>query len=92
MDSKILQMQDTLVQDSLNPITIDAIGLLCPLPVLRLHKRLQPLSEGTLVALLTTDPMALLDVKHFCNESGHTLINHSKLDDKTTKFIIKKGF
>ena len=50
---------------------IDAIGLLCPLPVLRLRKRMMPLPAGTRIRLLADDPAAIVDVPHFCNEAGH---------------------
>ena len=56
-------------------LEIDAIGLLCPLPVLRLRKRLQPLASGERIRLLADDPAAVIDVPHFCNESGHILID-----------------
>ncbi len=44
---------------------IDAAGLLCPLPVLRLRKRLAALPQGAVVRLLATDPAAWVDVPHF---------------------------
>ncbi len=51
---------------------LDARGLICPLPVLRARKALIPLKEGTLLRVLTDDPMALIDLPHFCAEAGHT--------------------
>nr|WP_106608638.1 sulfurtransferase TusA family protein [Shimia abyssi] len=57
---------------------IDARGLLCPLPVLRLRKRMMPLPSGTRIRLVADDPAAIVDVPHFCNEAGHTLIGMSE--------------
>lgn len=54
--------------------TIDARGLLCPLPVLRLRKRLAALPPGGCAALLADDPAAVIDVPHFCAQAGHELI------------------
>jgi tRNA 2-thiouridine synthesizing protein A len=68
---------------------IDAIGLLCPLPVLKLRKRLQPLAVGDSICLLADDPAAIVDVPHFCNESGHALISMEE-DGTTLKFIVRK--
>jgi len=56
---------------------LDATGLLCPLPVLKLRKRLQALDVGDHIKLLADDPAAIVDVPHFCFESGHTLIETS---------------
>ena len=44
---------------------LDARGLLCPLPVLRLRKFLSNAAPGTRVALIATDAMAAIDVPHF---------------------------
>ncbi|MFB1025344.1 MAG: sulfurtransferase TusA family protein, partial [Octadecabacter sp.] len=61
---------------------VDARGLLCPLPVLKLRKKLQSVPSGTLLQLLATDPAAVVDVPHFCMESGHELVEIN--DDGTT--------
>ena len=71
-------------------IVIDARGLNCPLPVLRLRKRLQELEPGTHVALLTSDPAALRDVPAFCQAQGHALLE-TVPDDRATRFHIQKS-
>ena len=53
---------------------IDATGLSCPMPVLRLQKALRDIASGGHIRLLASDPMAAIDVPHFCQEQGHTLI------------------
>ncbi|MEM1429252.1 MAG: sulfurtransferase TusA family protein [Pseudomonadota bacterium] len=55
-------------------LEIDALGLLCPLPVLRLRKRMAALAADSTVCLLADDPAAAIDVPHFCQESGHTFL------------------
>ena len=57
---------------------IDALGLLCPLPVLRARKRLMALEPGTVVVLRTDDPAAVVDVPHFCAEAGHALLDSTE--------------
>ncbi|SFI26795.1 sulfurtransferase TusA family protein [Jannaschia pohangensis] len=52
-------------------LVVDALGLLCPLPVLRLRKRMTDLPPGAVVQLLADDPAAHVDVPHFCAEAGH---------------------
>ena len=69
---------------------IDALGLLCPLPVLRLRKRMQPLAVGTRIRLLADDPAAIVDVPHFCNENGHELAASSESDGVLTFEVIKR--
>ncbi|WP_238321719.1 sulfurtransferase TusA family protein [Halocynthiibacter namhaensis] len=55
-------------------LEVDALGMLCPLPVLRAAKRLRGLRPGQVLRLETDDPAAVIDVPHFCNESGHELL------------------
>lgn len=55
-------------------LEIDALGLLCPLPVLRLRKRMAGLAPDSVVCLLADDPAALIDVPHFCQEGGHAFL------------------
>lgn len=70
---------------------IDARGLLCPLPVLRLRKRLMPLAPGTQVTLIATDRAALIDVPHFCAESGHRLIAARETAPGETEYTVERG-
>ena len=56
-------------------VYLDATGLTCPLPVLRLQKTLRELGIGTCLCLLATDPMSEIDVPHFVNEHGHVLVD-----------------
>lgn len=53
---------------------LDARGLLCPLPVLKIRKRLAPLAAGDVLRAWTDDPMAEVDVPHFCSEAGHRIL------------------
>lgn len=70
---------------------IDARGLLCPLPVLRLRKRLLSLPPGSHVAMVATDRAAVIDVPHFCAESGHRLIAATPLGDGATEYLVERG-
>jgi len=68
---------------------IDAIGLLCPLPVLRTRKRMIPFAQGTVVRILTSDPAALIDLPHFCAEAGHIYLGSEDENGVTAHFVKK---
>ncbi len=70
--------------------TIDAIGLLCPLPVLKLRKRMARLAPGAEIELCADDPAAMIDVPHFCNEAGHALVSVQDAGGHT-RFRLRKG-
>ena len=69
---------------------LDATGLLCPLPVLKARKRLQPLLSGQVLRMQAHDPAAIVDVPHFCAEAGHTLLDSFEADGIQT-YLIRKG-
>lgn len=74
---------------------IDATGLSCPMPVLRLQKALRDIASGGQIRLLASDPMAAIDVPHFCQEQGHRLIASAAQDGpddmRILCFEIEKG-
>ncbi|MBO6686684.1 MAG: sulfurtransferase TusA family protein, partial [Parvibaculum sp.] len=47
-------------------ILLDVIGQQCPLPVLRARKRLLRLNPGALLRVFASDPVARIDMPHFC--------------------------
>lgn len=71
--------------------TLDARGLLCPLPVLKLRKRLKTMATGDIIAMQADDPAAVIDVPHFCAESGHALLSSTEAEGVQTYLIRKSG-
>lgn len=67
----------------------DLRGLKCPLPVLKTRKRMAGLPLGAFIWVETDDPMALIDIPHFCNESGHRLVEQRDMSG-FHRFLIEK--
>jgi len=55
----------------LPPDVLDCRGLKCPLPVLKLEKRIDGAPPGTVLMVLATDPMAKIDIPLYCRQHGH---------------------
>lgn len=72
------------------PVVYDLKGLKCPLPVLKTRRRLADLVAGAELAIETTDPLAVIDIPHFCQENGHDLLETMKIDSGH-RFLIRKG-
>jgi len=68
---------------------IDARGLRCPLPVLRLRREAEGASPGACLELLATDPAARRDVPAFCVEKGWTLESAADLDEGITLYRVR---
>lgn len=73
-----------------SPQVYDLRGLKCPLPVLKTRRRFAGLERGYVLAVETTDPLAVIDIPHFCNEDGHELLETQKTDDGH-RFVIRRG-
>ena len=71
-------------------VLYDLRGLKCPLPVLKTRRRLAQLPEGSELLVATTDPLAVIDITHLCNEDGHALLGTEKTGDGH-RFHIRKG-
>ncbi|MCG6868824.1 MAG: sulfurtransferase TusA family protein [Gammaproteobacteria bacterium] len=53
---------------------VDARGLLCPLPVIRVQERVAALKPGDLVEAICSDPGALNDIPAWCKINGHQIV------------------
>lgn len=70
--------------------TLDALGLKCPLPVLRAARTLRAMDTGAVLTVLADDPVAVIDIPHFCFEAGHQLLSQSDANGVQT-YVIRRG-
>lgn len=78
-------MSSTTPADS----TLDATGLLCPLPVLKARRALRDVPAGGVLEVLATDPGAVKDFEHFCQTTGCELLESSE-EAGVLRFRLKK--
>ena len=70
---------------------LDARGLNCPLPILRLKKALAELDGGQVIKVLATDPGSVKDFQAFARQTGHELLSHAEADGVFTYFMKKRS-
>ncbi len=70
--------------------TLDARGLICPLPVLRAQRKLRGMETGSVLTVLTTDPASATDFPDFCAEAGYELQRQERRGDEF-RFVIRKN-
>lgn len=68
----------------------DLRGLNCPMPVLKIRKRLSETEPGAILVAETTDALAVIDIPHFCREYGHELIACDRVEGGH-RFTIRNG-
>ena len=71
-------------------LEVDASGLQCPLPLLRLKKALQELESGAVVKVIATDPAAHLDFGVYVEQTGHEMVKFLRITEQQVFFIRKK--
>ena len=79
-----------------NIIVIDTLGLVCPIPVLKLQKKIKEIPTGGKIQLISDDSASRIDVPHYCNESKNKLLNIKVSKDQNFKkskfeFLIQKN-
>lgn len=62
--------------------TLDAKGLLCPMPVIRAQDRIAELQPGDILDVVSTDPGAKNDVPAWCRINGHEVLGIREEDDE----------
>ena len=69
---------------------LDTSGLLCPEPVMMLHKAVRELAVGDVIEVIATDPSTVRDIPKFCHFLGHELIKQQQRE-KDYVYYIKKS-
>jgi tRNA 2-thiouridine synthesizing protein A len=70
-------------------ITLDATGLNCPLPLLKMKQELNRMNSGQVLFVTTTDVGSVRDFKAFLSQAGHALLHLSE-EQQRYLFWIKK--
>ncbi len=68
---------------------LDACGLNCPLPILRVKKSLLSLESGQVLRIIATDPGSVKDFEAFAKQTGNELLESNEEGGKF-HFLVKK--
>ena len=68
--------------------TLDARGLMCPMPIVQLAKKVKELSSGQVLELLADDVGSKDDVPAWTNRTGHELLGTEE-EGGVFKFYIR---
>ena len=58
---------------------LDTQGLICPEPVMMLHRIIRKADAGEMIEILATDPATTRDIPNFCRHLGHELVQQETL-------------
>lgn len=69
---------------------VDAIGLKCPLPILKCKKAISQLNPSEVLKISATDKGSVKDFQAFCKQTGHTLLEQKQIDETFIFYIQKR--
>ncbi len=70
--------------------TIDAVGLVCPEPLMIVRNKVREMAVGETVGVVATDPSTVRDFANLCRFRGHELAASCR-DGDLYRFVIRKG-
>ena len=70
--------------------TLDAKGLMCPMPIVKLAKKIKEMPAGAVLELIADDVGSKEDVPAWCKRTGNELVGQ-KDEGGTFCFYIKKS-
>lgn len=70
-------------------LTLDARGLNCPMPLLKLKQKLNAMASQQVIEVLTTDQGSVRDFAAFVKQANHETLDFSE-NGAEYRFIIKK--
>jgi len=69
---------------------VDARGLLCPMPIIRLAKAMKELAPGQLLKIQATDRGSVADIPAWAGSTGNELVEWHE-EDGVFVFLLRKG-
>ncbi len=83
-------METQKITQEIKTVKIDACGLQCPGPVMKIKQAIDNIIEGERIEMVATDAGFARDAQAWCNTTGNILISHSEDKGKYT-VVIEKG-
>lgn len=69
--------------------TLDAQGLFCPMPIIKINQIIKKMQKNQIVKVLATDPGSKKDFESWCNKTGNKLLE-SHEENGVFTYIIQK--
>lgn len=63
---------------------LDTQGLICPEPIMMLHRMIRSANGGEVIEILATDPATTRDIPNFCRHLGHELLGQETLAENVS--------
>ncbi|NNF07171.1 MAG: sulfurtransferase TusA family protein [Candidatus Eisenbacteria bacterium] len=69
--------------------SLDVLGKLCPIPIIKLAERMKVMEPGDTVTLVADDPLIVVDLPAWCDGHGQELVRLEKTGDHYVGLVRK---
>jgi len=80
-------MAETEIQEA---TTVDARGLVCPMPIVRTAKAMKGLAPGDVLKVIATDRGSVADIPAWAGSTGNELLEWHE-EDGAFVFLLRRG-
>lgn len=70
-------------------VVLDAGGLICPLPAVKMAMQLEKMEIGEVLEVITTDEISKVDLPLWCRQTGNELVDIVE-DNETFHIFVRK--
>lgn len=70
--------------------TLDAVGLYCPLPIVKTSKAIKEIEVGQVLEIIADDEGIKEDMPAWCKTTGHEFLGMEEDDDEIRLYVRRK--
>ncbi len=70
--------------------TIDTMGLLCPLPIIKTAKKIKTINVGEVLEVLSDDGVIRIDMPAWCLSTGHEYLGYEENGGGMYRVYVRK--
>jgi len=71
-------------------LTLDTIGLYCPIPIMRTAERIRTMTAGQVIEVLSDDQVILIDMPAWCLSTGHTYLGFRQDEASQWRLFVRR--
>ncbi len=89
LDEQMMKVEEVKEKTSPDSVVIDATGLQCPGPIMKVYNEMAKLKEGERLQVMASDPAFSKDIEAWCRTTGNTLEGIEKNCCGVTAYLSK---
>jgi TusA-related sulfurtransferase len=70
-------------------VKLDAMGMLCPMPIVELSRKVKELEPGAVLMVEADDEGVIEDIPSWCNRTGNEYLGHEEEGDTIRSYVRK---